>query len=214
MNPKIFDISVPISIDLPVWPGDPGVEINLESAISRGSSVNISSTKLGLHTGTHIDAPFHFLQDGAKLDQIELERLIGPVTVVEIEDSVGSISEQTLKGLNFTAWPERILFKTRNSSFWQKKPHFFQKDFCALDLSAAKFLVGKSVKLVGIDYLSIAPFNDPLSVHLELLSDEIIILESINLEAIEPGEYTLVCLPLKFVGTEAAPARVILIDER
>ncbi len=213
MKSKIFDISVPISTDLPVWPGDPDVEINLESTISQGSTVNISSTKLGLHTGTHIDAPFHFLQGGAKIDQIELERFIGPVMVIEVEDSVGLIREENLKRLNFDVWPERILFKTRNSSFWQKRPHFFQEDFCALDLSAAKFLVEKSVKLVGIDYLSIAPFADPQPVHRKLLSNEIIILESINLEAIEPGQYKLVCLPLRFVGTEAALARAILIDD-
>lgn len=211
LKPRIFDISVSISEDLPVWPGDPSVEINLDSSILQGSLANISSIKFGLHSGTHIDAPFHFIQNGAKLDQIALERLTGPALVIEISGSNNMISRKTLEDLNLNSWPARILFKTRNSSFWQNKPHYFQKDFCALDLSAAQFLVAKGVRLIGIDYLSVAPYADPLPVHKELLRNEIIILESIDLNAIEPGLYELVCLPLKLINTEAAPARAILI---
>ncbi len=208
---RIKDISVPISSQLPVWPGDPPIEIIHESEIEKGDMANISRINFGVHTGTHIDAPFHFLKNGIKVEAIQLDQLVGEVQVVEINEKISLIQAEDLYNLKLNHWSERVLIKTMNSHFWRKKDHIFHKDYCALSESAAHFLVEEGVKLVGIDYLSIAPFDEPENVHKILLSNGIIILESINLDGIAPGLYKLVCLPLRILDVEGAPARAVLI---
>lgn len=209
---KIYDITIPITQDMPVWPGDSGVKITQVSSIEEGDNSNVSHLSLGSHTGTHVDAPLHFVPGGLTLDQVPLERFIGDVQVLEIMD-VDLITAETFGRLNIRIKSSRILIKTRNSLIWEKGDKNFQKAFVALSPDAAQYLVEHQVKLIGIDYLSIAPFRESRPTHEVLLSAGIVILEGIDLTEVEPGEYQLYCLPLKVVGIDGAPARVILVGQ-
>ncbi len=209
---KIIDISVGIDENLPVWPGDPNPELSWIGSINAGDSANITGLSMGAHTGTHIDAPLHFLQNGASLDEIALSTLIGDAQVLEVPGDAALISAEVLTGLEEIRC-ERLLLKTRNSQFWSGSGLEFRQDFTALDVSAAEFLVRRGVRLIGIDYLSIAPFNDPTPTHTLLLRQNVVILESINLADVPAGFYQLVCLPIKLTAREAAPVRAVLISD-
>jgi arylformamidase len=211
-NLKIHDISVEINAGLPLWPGDPKVRIERLLKIEEGANANISQMAMGLHTGTHVDAPWHFLADGVTLDKIPLDRFVGTVTVVEIHRSVRVLSGDTLTQLPTGLITEKVLFKTRNSDYWAEKPHRFHPDFIAIDLSGARFLIEMGVKLIGIDYLSIAPFRKGKETHEVLLGAGVVIVEGIDLSAVKQGVYQLFCLPLKLGGVEGAPARAILVE--
>lgn len=210
---KIYDISVEINPDLPVWPGDPKVNITRSKSMEAGDHANVSQIEFGLHTGTHMDAPFHFLAQGATLDQIALDRLIGLVTVLEVPEDMSVLSGDVLARLPADLITERILFKTRNSTYWSDSPHHFHKDFVGIDQSGADFLVERGVRLVGIDYLSIAPFRQSQATHEVLLGAGVVILEGLDLSGVSQGEYQLFCLPLKIGGVEGAPIRAILIRD-
>jgi len=207
---KIIDISVGIDENLPVWPGDPNPHLSWIGSINAGDSANITGISMGAHTGTHIDAPLHFLQNGASLDEISLSTLIGDAQVLEVPGDAALITAEVLTSLEEICC-ERLLLKTRNSQFWSGSGLEFRQDFTALDVSAAEFLVRRGVRLIGIDYLSIAPFNDPTPTHTLLLRQNVVILESINLADVPAGFYQLVCLPIKLTAREAAPVRAVLI---
>ncbi len=207
---KIFDISVPIKNNMVVWPGDPQVK-NIEvSSISNGGEANITSLQMSAHTGTHIDAPKHFIDDGRSIDQLDLHLLIGDVHVIEIDDLVKLIDEKVLEELKIDHWPKRVLFKTANSTSKLLDKDDFIQDYVALSKDASQFLIKRGVKLVGIDYLSIAPFDNGDETHTALLSNDIIILEGLKLSKIEPGLYQMVALPINLFGADGAPARVVL----
>jgi arylformamidase len=210
---KIYDITVPISPAMPVWPGDPAVQINPVSKIEAGDNANVSHLSLSSHTGTHVDAPYHFLQEGVTLDQVPLGIFVGPAVVVTIP-GVNLITAKDLEELGIPAGTNRLLIKTRNSELWERGETRFQTDFVALSPDAAQFLVDNGVKLVGIDYLSIAPFKQSRPTHEILLGAEVVILEGVDLSAVSPGHYTLYCLPLKLAGADGAPARAILVVEK
>ena len=207
---KIYDISIPISPEMPVWPGDPGVKIEQVSKIAEGSDANVSHLSLGAHTGTHVDAPWHFIADGINLDQIPLDVFIGAALVVAFPN-LDLITGPDLAKMDLPDDIQRILFKTRNSTIWSKGENQFQEDFVALSPDAAVFLVTRGIKLVGIDYLSIAPFKQSKPTHQILLGAGVVVLEGINLAGIEPGSYQLTCLPLK-LDVDGAPARAILTE--
>jgi arylformamidase len=209
---KWHDISVDVKPDLPVWPGDPHVVLERFQKLEDGGNANVSRLAMSLHTGTHVDAPFHFLLDGERLSEIALDRFFGRVTVVEIAPEVDVITASVLDMIPNTLITERILFKTRNSTYWKDESTVFHRDFVALDVSGAEFLVGNGVRLVGIDYLSIAPFRDGKGTHEKLLAGDIVILEGLDLSDVGQGSYELFCLPLKLWMTEGAPARAILIE--
>ena len=209
---KIFDISVGIDENLPVWPGDPKPELSWIGRISAGDLSNITEINIGAHTGTHIDAPLHFLPDGGTLDSIALSTLVGEAQVLEVPENVTLITAEVLSMLEEIRC-ERVLLKTRNSQFWSGEGSQFRQDFTALDASAAEYLVRHGVRLVGIDYLSIAPYDEPSPTHKLLLRAKVVILESIDLSEAKAGVYQLVCLPMKLTGREAAPARAVLIIE-
>ncbi len=208
---KIIDISIPISEDLPIWPGDPAVSISWFSEIASDCEINLTNLCLGVHTGTHIDAPLHYIQEGKSIDQIELKKLIGPAQVVEIPEEVKFITLELLRSIK-PITEKRLLFKTSNSGLWTQRKNEFSADYVSLDACAARYLVENGVELVGIDYLSIAPYDNSQEIHKILLEREIVILEGINLSDVEPGLYQLVCLPIKLDGREASPSRAILID--
>lgn len=205
----IFDISIGIDENLPLWPGDPELRLQWAANIEQGDLVNLTELSMGIHTGTHIDAPLHFLPNGKPIDSLSLNVFVGEAQVVAIPQNVNLITVDILQDVcEINA--ARILFKTKNSQLWETSK--FQQDYVALEASAAQWLVDLGVQLVGIDYLSIAPFKDPAPTHETLLNNEVVIVESLDLRLVKPGIYTLICLPLKLVGREAAPARAILLS--
>ncbi len=206
---KIYDISVSISKDLPVWPGDPHVMLERVSKLEDGDEANVTFLKMSAHTGTHLDAPNHFLSDGITIDEIIPDVLIGPVQVVEIPENCLSITSRIISEISLKPGIERILFKTINSTFW-KKNTAFQKGFTAITADGAQSLVEKNLKLIGVDYLSIAPFDDTGTPHRIFLEAGVIILEGINLSHVPEGIYELLCLPIKIKGADGAPARAVL----
>ncbi len=205
----IFDISIGIDENLPLWPGDPELRLHWAANIEQGDLVNLTELSMGIHTGTHIDAPLHFLPNGKPIDSLSLNVFVGEAQVVAIPQDVNLITVDILQDVcEINA--ARILFKTKNSQLWETSK--FQQDYVALEASAAQWLVDQGVQLVGIDYLSIAPFKDPAPTHETLLNNDVVIVESLDLRLVKPGIYTLICLPLKLVGREAAPARAILLS--
>lgn len=203
---KIYDISVPIAPGMHTYPGDPAVSVDLTSRISEGGVANVSFLKFGTHTGTHLDAPSHFIDGAMTVDQIPLNLLIGRARVVEIPSAV--ITAEALEEIDF-AEDARVLFKTRNSYLWSEPS--FVEEFVHLTKEAAERLVEQGIKVVGIDYLSVEKFNfESPDVHRILLGSGAIIIEGLNLREVEPGDYELICLPMKVEGGDGAPARVVL----
>ncbi len=206
----IYDISVPISPELPVWPGDPPVQVTQVQHLDRGDPMTLTRLQMGTHTGTHVDAPAHFVPGGLTVDEIDLETLVGLAWVVEVPDA-GALSAEVLEGLDIPVGFGRLLFRTRNSALWAKGETGFHQQFVGITVDGAQWLVARGVELVGIDYLSISPYEDPIPPHQVLLGAGVIVVEGLNLSAVMPGAYTLVCLPLRIQGAEGAPARAILM---
>ena len=205
----IYDITVPIRPGMPVYEGDPDVDIQAWSALAKGDSANVSFLHFGAHTGTHVDAPAHFIEGARKIDALSLEMLIGPARVVRVPDDVDEIDCDFLAGCDLDQ-VERVLFHTRNSNFWSEG---FRKDFTHLLPEAAQRLVEMGIKLVGTDYLSIEKFHSGHHrTHLTLLSNDVVIVEGLNLGDVAAGDYELICLPLKIAdgAGDGAPARVVL----
>jgi arylformamidase len=213
----IYDISVPLSAKLPVYPGDPRIEISDSLTLARGDAANVSSLNFGAHTGTHVDAPAHFIEGAQKVETLALDVLLGEAEVIEVPDSKRVIDEELVSQTSSA----RVLFKTRNSTYWggdfaDLGTDFrteFREDFTYLDLTAARKLVEQGVKLVGIDYLSIEKFgSQEHEVHRALLSHDVIILEGLNLTNVPAGKYELICLPLRLRSNlgDGAPARAVL----
>lgn len=208
----IYDLSVPLSAELPTYPGDPGIHIQDWSRLANGDGANVSSLSFGAHTGTHVDAPAHFIEGAKKLESLELEILIGEAEVVHVPED-GRVIDEEFVAANCADGTKRILFKTRNSAFWTTDYTDFRTDFTYLDPAAAKRLVKQGVKLVGIDYLSIEKFGSKdHEVHRLLLSHEVIIVEGLNLTEVPAGKYELICLPLRLRSKlgDGAPARAVL----
>ncbi|MGD8634646.1 MAG: cyclase family protein [Anaerolineales bacterium] len=209
---RVVDISLPISPRLPVWPGDPPVEIEKLSTIAEGADANVSKISCGVHMGTHVDAPYHFIDSGLGIETLALEILIGPAFVLDLI-GVDVIDAGTLEEAVIPDNVERILFKTRNSMYWATGIQTFQEDFVAVDQSGAQWLVDRNVKLVGVDYLSVAPFDSGIPTHQTLLQHNAIIVEGLDLSSVEAGWYDLACLPLKIIAADGAPARAVLMKE-
>lgn len=210
---KIYDITVPISEDIPIYEGDPKVRVDASKSFAAGDAVNVSHICLGLHTATHVDAPNHFIEGTRRVDELDLGRLIGRCRVVELETSVQAIEPEHLGDLEGV---ERVLFKTRNSGYWNEPEKGFRTDFAYVSLEAARILA-KRVKLVGVDYLSVEKFGSKdHAVHIALLEKEVVILEGLDLREVPPGDYELICLPMKYKGGagDGAPARTILRELR
>lgn len=205
---KIYDVSVPISNDLPVYPGDPEIKITRTQSLEKGDIARVSHLSFNTHIGTHIDPPYHFVEDGKPLDHLPLDHLIGPARVIDV-GNVDSIGLNTLERADL-AGITRVIFKTRNSRFWHEGNEFRQ-DYVYLETEGAELLVRRGIKLVGIDYLSIEKFNfDAPTTHWTLLRNNIIIVEGLDLTGIPPGDYELICLPLKIKDGDGGPARVVL----
>ncbi len=207
---KIYDITVAISAETPIYKGDPGVEITSYKSIAGGSSANVSQISLGVHTATHVDAPNHFIDGARRVHEIDPEKLVGPCRVIEIPPEVLAVQPEHVGDI---ADVSRVLFKTRNSEFWATPELGFRSDFTYITPETANVLVENNVVLVGIDYLSIEKSGGPgKPVHIALLEKNIVILEGIDLREIPAGDYELICAPLKYDGAtgDGSPARTFL----
>jgi arylformamidase len=204
---KIYDISVPLTSGMHVYPGDPPFLFERRQSMAQGDPANVSYCGMGTHTGTHIDAPFHFVETGRKVEEIPLNLLIGRTRVVEI--TAPRIDEQVLEEFNLDDHV-RVIFKTRNSYLWNRSATFLE-DYVYITPGAARSLVENGIKLVGIDYLSVEKYGSTdYATHKELLSNGVVIIEGLNLSEVDAGEYELICLPLKLMDSDGAPARAIV----
>lgn len=207
----IYDISVPVSESLVVWPGQPKVVLTTVSSIKRGDHATVTQFSMSAHTGTHVDAPCHFISGGSGVDTLRLDVLVGPAYVADVGQA-DAITAEVLDGLNIPAGTTRLLVRTRNSELWKRSGSTFFEDYVAFSEDGAAWLIGHGVQLVGIDYLSVAPYRNTQPAHLALLGARIVLLETLDLRGIDVGMYDLVCLPLNIVGSDGAPARAILMD--
>lgn len=210
MSPiRLIDISVPLSPALPVWPGSPRVKIEQRLRIADGADANASVASFDVHSGTHIDAPRHFFDQGGSVGSIPLDVLVGRARVCSM---VGHhrITRELLDAADIPRGTERLLIKTSSAELWTNGAGEFEPDFCAITADAAEWIVDRRIRLVGIDYMSIQLYDDGPETHQTLLGAGIVILEGLDLTAAPPGEYELVCLPLRLDDAEAAPARAVL----
>lgn len=206
---RIYDISVPIRSGGLIYPGNPEIEITLQQAVAKGAGANVSFVRFGSHTGTHADAARHFFDDGQAVDKIPLERLIGPALLLGFSDDVRAVSAEHLRKHDLKG-QKRILLRTRNSALLSRRE--FARDYTYLAPDGAQYLVDNGVELVGIDYLSIEQFHSGHhKTHRTLLERSVVILEGLDLSVPVPGEYELICLPLRIEGCDGAPARAVLI---
>lgn len=208
---RILDISVPIRQGMVVWPGDAAFVRTLTWAIDRGYPVNLSKIDTSAHAGTHVDAPCHFFTGAPSIDQMDLDAFVGPCRVVEMSNCE-AIELANLERLDLVG-VERLLFKTANSALYEQ-PRFVEQ-YVGLTPEAAQYLAAiESLRLVGVDYYSIAPYDveKAVAVHHAILSRSIVALEGINLKDVAPGDYDLIALPLKIEGSDGSPVRAVLID--
>jgi len=204
----LHDVSVPIHPGMVIYHDNPGVSIELDSAISEGATANVSKVTMGAHSGTHIDGPSHFYDGRRGADSLPLDAMVGPALVIELPglEPGAPVTGELLSIAGVPAGTERLLLKTPNSELWNRSE--FTHDFSRLDGSAAEHVLDLGIRLIGIDYLSI---GDP-DAHLALLGAGVVALEGLDLRGIEPGPYELLCLPLRILDTDGAPARVLLRD--
>lgn len=207
----IFDVSLGVGPDMLTWPGDPPVEVDPSSRISEGDSANVSELRLGTHTGTHVDPPFHFIDGGATAEALDLAVLVGPAHVADLRGAGDSITPKELDALAIPDGTVRLLFRTPNSVLWSATPVRFPDTYTALTPEGAHWCVDRGIRLVGTDFLSIERKGTPgHPTHVALLEAGVVILEGLDLSAVDPGAYELCVLPLKILGGDGAPARAIL----
>jgi arylformamidase len=211
-----YDISVSVHPDLPVWEGDPPVIIRSTSTIERGDIANVSRLEIGAHTGTHIDAPVHFVPGHKGIDQLVLDTLIGSAYVADLTNVEREIHGQDFEKANIPQGTVRLLCKTTNSSLWSKVPSKFDTNFVGISHDGAQWLIDHGIKLVGVDYLGVERFEgvgNGAPTHHALLETDTIIIEGLDLSNIQAGKYKLICLPIKIKNSDGAPCRAILEEE-
>ena len=204
---KLIDVSVPLDARLPTYPGNAPVDLEPVKRLARGDSSNVSTLRMSAHAGTHVDAPRHFFDAGAGTDELPLDLLCGRTRVIQV-DSRGGVSADDLSPLDLSE-DVRLLIKTHNSRLWGDAA--FHPDYIGIRESAARYLVDRGIKVLGVNYLSVEVFKTPgAPAHHILLGAGTILIEGLNLGIIEPGIYEMYCLPLRLVGSDGAPARVVL----
>lgn len=210
---RILDVTLEISGRMMTWPTDPPVEIERAKHLAADGS-NVSALRLGTHAGTHVDPPLHFIEGGAPVDRLPLESLVGEAHVVDLREIGGHVIEPAhLEALSLEPGVARVLFRTTNSDLWSAELPAFPSEYVALSVEGARWCVERGLRLVGTDFLSIerrGAKGHPT--HITLLDAGVVILEGLDLSAVEPGEYVLACLPLKIAGGDGAPARVVLME--
>jgi arylformamidase len=204
---RFIDVTVPIRHGMVHYDGNPEIRLERVQAIASGDGANVSRLDFGVHSGTHIDAPLHFIDGGDGAETLPLEPLLGPCLVVDATGVQKTLDAAAVASLAIPAGTERVLFKTRNSRLWVSDD--FTRDFVRLDGSGAEALIALGVRTVGIDYLSIGDHD----AHVAFLGGGVVPIEGLNLLDVEPGVYRLVCLPLRVVGSDGAPARAVLVQD-
>jgi len=209
-NSKLYDISIPIQPGMPQWPGDDPVA---ERALLRTPDdvANVTQLILTTHTGTHVDPPRHFVHGGATIDEVPLERWVGPCWVADLTGCGPEVEAGELEVADIPEGTERLILKTTNTRLWRASPTAFVEDYVGLSLDAARWVVEHGIRLIGIDYLSIGGMRTTnVETHQLLLGNDVIIVEGLDPDAIAPGRYELLCFPLKIRDGDGAPARVAL----
>jgi arylformamidase len=204
-----IDISVRLVAGMPVWPDSVGISVRRSRSFAAGDGVNVSRIDMDVHCGTHVEGPLHFLDGGAPLDAFPLDVFVGPAFVAHLPDA-DVIGPPELERAAIPMGVERLLLRTRNSEFWQAEDQSFRTDYAALSSEGAAWIVGRGIRLVGSDYLSVQRFDDDPETHRVLMRAGVVILEGVNLSDVAPGQYRLTCLPMRLGDAEAAPARAIL----
>ncbi len=206
---RVYDISRPLYDGGLIYPGDPEIRIRSHHSIARGDPADVSSLALGSHTGTHVDAPSHFVPGGETVDRIPLERLFGEALVLDVQGPIAAIGAAELARHDLDGH-RRVLLRTRNSAFATDRD--FVPDYCALARDGAEHLLDRGVELVGIDYLSVEAFGShDFPVHHLLLGSGVVIVEGLDLSAVPAGVYQFICMPLRLQGLDGAPARAVLV---
>jgi len=205
----MIDISVPIHDAMPTWPTSIGVRVTQVMNRKAGDPANVSQLDCDVHTGTHVDAPRHFVDEGKGVDALRLEVLTGHCYVADAR-GVDAVTREVLDSLSIPGTTRRLLLRTDNSAWWEAQDSDFHEDYVALTSDAAKWVVEHGIELIGVDYLSVQRFTDGPATHEVLLSNEVVIVEGLDLSGVESGSYRLTCLPLRIVGADGAPARAIL----
>ena len=206
-----YDISVPLRSGSVVYPGNPAISITAQQAISQGAGANVSRIDMGSHSGTHVDAPKHFFDDGAGADTLPFDVLMGPARLIAFDDTVKSIGEAELRAHDLRG-VTRLLMRTRNSAWLASGSTEFHPDYTFVAPDGAAYLVGLGIRLVGVDYLSVEQFHSGHHrTHRTLLGAGVVIVEGLVLTGPPPGDYELRCLPLRLAGLDGAPARAVLM---
>ena len=209
---RIWDVSVPVRTGGVVYPGNPPIAITAVQSIAAGNTANVSRIDLGSHTATHVDAPLHFVDGGAGVDELPLDAMIGPARLICFSDDVLAVGEAELRRHDLNG-VTRLLIKTRNSAWLASGSAEFHPDFTHVTPDGAEYLVSLGVRLVGVDYLSVEQFRSPHHrTHKTLLSHGVVIVEGLVLSAPPGGDYELICLPMLMAGLDGAPARTVLIS--
>jgi arylformamidase len=204
---KLIDVSVPLDSTTPTYPGNTPFTLEGIKRIARGDSSNVSSLHMSAHAGTHVDAPRHFFDNAPGTESLPLEMLMGRTRVAEVRSRTGIDADELAK-LDLSE-DIRVLFKTVNSKYWGSSE--FHKEYVGVTDTGAKYLVEHGIKVVGVDYLSVEVFHQPgAPAHHTLLGGGVVVIEGLNLRDVEPGIYDMICLPVAIVGSDGAPARVIL----
>lgn len=209
---QIIDITLPIAPSLPVWPGDPPIDVRPLERIAHGASANTTQLLLPTHCGTHVDPPFHVLAEGARVDQLVLETLIGPVWIAQLPADIMAIDRATLDAATVPPATQRLLLRTANSTRNLASASGFQEDFAALTPDGAAWCIDRGIRLIGIDGPGIERFDaHDLAVHHVLLAQGVVIIEGLDLRQAPVGSATLICLPLRLANGDGAPARAVLV---
>jgi arylformamidase len=206
----LYDVSIAVHPEMVQWPGERQVA---EQALSRTPTDHANVTKLQLttHTGTHVDPPRHFIHGRATIDQVPLERWVGPCYVADLSSAAPEIEPADLEAANVPTGTTRLILKTRNSERWSHQPDVFDDRFVGVSLAAARWIVARGIQLVGIDALSVGPYHTTgVETHLELLGNDVLCVEGLDLREIAAGNYELLCFPLLIRAGDGAPARVAL----
>ena len=211
---RMIDVTLGIAPDMLVWPGNPGVEVEPNQRIANGDEANVSELRIGTHTGTHVDPPAHFVEGAPAIDRVPLEALIGPATISDLRRVERPIGRADLDGLGLPEGVERLLLRTDNSDLWRRpRPIEFPGDYACLSPEGATWIVEQGIRLIGVDFLSVERRGSPgHPVHHALLENGVVIVEGLDLGEVEPGEYDLVCLPLRILDGDGGPARAVLIE--
>jgi arylformamidase len=211
---RLIDISLEIGPAMLVWPGDPAVEVIPRKQIANGDAANVSEVRMGTHTGTHVDPPNHFVEGGRGIDAVSLDVLVGDAWVVDGRHLDQPISVAEMEKLGIPDGTQRVLLRTANSELWRDEQPSFPSTYACLTAESARWVVDRGIQLIGVDFLSVEEKGtEGHPVHHALLENGVVIVEGLDLGEVEPGAYTLVCLPLRIKDGDGGPARAILIEE-